>query len=80
MQKQRKKARRLRVLGAGLQGQDSVILGVGGRSRLDLSISKAWRHGSFKMEGLLGVRRCGEVRDGTDLGGPEVDERFLVVA
>ena len=29
---------------------------------------------------LLGVRRCREGRDGPNLGGPEADERFLVVA
>ena len=33
-----------------------------------------------RRRAALGVRRCGEGRDGHDLGGPEADERFLVVA
>ena len=33
-----------------------------------------------RRRAALGVKRCGEGQDGPDLGGPEVDERFLVVA
>ena len=57
-----------------------------GRGVLLLLDAEAEEEGAAAQElggrrrAALGVRRCGEGRDGPDLGGPEADERFLVVA